>query len=245
MVTCHEEGEAVVSSSTGGGVTTGGGFSNAFAQPWYQKEAAAGYLTQQDSPVPDVNAWSYNTAGRAYPDISAAASNYLVWMGDHLQPTSGTSASTPLIAAMVAHLNEQRLRRNMPPLGFLNPLLYTLGSLHPEAFNDVVVGDNKCGIKPEPCCEIGFGAARGWDAVTGWGSPKLNVLLDLLRPGQGGGGVSLMGLPADAESQPASPFWVGVLSSATGLALGVFTLGAFYRKRRASKPSGLQAGLLS
>ena len=30
----------------------------------------------------------------------------------------------------------------MPPLGFLNPFLYHIYKYSPEAFNDVVLGDN-------------------------------------------------------------------------------------------------------
>jgi hypothetical protein len=34
----------------------------------------------------------------------------------------------------------------LPPVGFFNPRLYQIAAEHPEAFNDVVIGDNKCGI---------------------------------------------------------------------------------------------------
>mmetsp|Transcript_171621 Transcript_171621/g.550080 ORF Transcript_171621/g.550080 Transcript_171621/m.550080 type:complete len:819 (+) Transcript_171621:70-2526(+) len=184
IVSCQDEREVVCSSSKGGGVTTGGGFSNDFERPWYQSGmngVVAKYLRQSDSPVPDVDKWFYNTSGRAYPDISGISSNYLVWMGDHLEPTSGTSASTPLLAAMITRLNEDRLQQGMPPLGFINPLLYRLAERHPEVFNDVVIGDNRCSVKA--CCETGFGAARGWDAATGHGSLNMPALRKLLRRG--------------------------------------------------------------
>ena len=91
--------------------------------------------------MPGQDVLIYNRSGRAYPDLSAISSNYLVLMGNELQPTSGTSASTPLIAAMVARWNEDRLMNRLPPLGFLNPMIYQTLSKHPSAFNDVQIGD--------------------------------------------------------------------------------------------------------
>lgn len=182
LVNCHGTGEVFCSSDKGGVVTAGGGFSDFFERPWYQEAEVDHYLHNQiDTPVPDPDAWRYNPAGRAYPDISAVANNYLVWMGDHIVPTSGTSASTPLVASMIARLNEERLQRSLPPLGFLNPMLYKMYREHPEAFQDVVMGNTRC-TGGKLCCETGFGAARGWDVATGFGSPNLRVMLDLVRP---------------------------------------------------------------
>jgi tripeptidyl-peptidase-1 len=59
--------------------------------------------------------------------------------------------------------NEARLLAGKSSLGFLNPLLYsTLG----PALNDVTEGTNMgCGNVN------GFTAAKGWDPVTGFGTP--------------------------------------------------------------------------
>ena len=35
----------------------------------------------------------------------------------------GTSASAPIFAAIISHLNVERLARGMPPMGFINPWL--------------------------------------------------------------------------------------------------------------------------
>lgn len=51
---------------------------------------------------------------------------------------SGTSASSPSFAGLVALANDARIAAGRPPLGFLNPLIYTIGPL--GAFNDITVG---------------------------------------------------------------------------------------------------------
>ena len=118
MVQCPHDGEVVCTSDKGGGITSGGGFSSDFPRPWYQHEAVEYYLQQADNPIPSQDKLTYNKSGRGYPDLAAISSNYLVLMGEDLQAMSGTSASTPLIAAMVARWNEDRLQHGLPPLGF-------------------------------------------------------------------------------------------------------------------------------
>lgn len=49
----------------------------------------------------------------------------------------GTSASAPVLAALVARLNEDLLAVGQAPVGFLNPLLYHMAQLTPSAFNKV------------------------------------------------------------------------------------------------------------
>lgn len=47
-------------------------------------------------------------------------------------------ASTPVVAGMVALINDRRLQRGLAPLGFLNPALYQLQKQgHGDAFYDV------------------------------------------------------------------------------------------------------------
>lgn len=243
VVNCREEGEVACSSDRGGLITTGGGFSNTFPMPWYQREAVGKYLRQADSPLPAAeDPWQFNRSGRAYPDISAVANNYLIWMGDGLESTAGTSASTPLIAAMVAHWNELRLQRGEPQLGFLNPLLYTLAKAHPDAFNDVIIGDNRCGISE--CCERGFGAARGWDATTGIGSPKFDKVTELLRLRVPSAGVASLSSCMAATPRPAPwPVWMGAVILA-----GVTTMGCAFvvktRRRGNAGTHALHKGLL-
>lgn len=44
-----------------------------------------------------------------------------------------------MVATVVALLNDARLAKNLPPLGFLNPLLYSKGV---SGFNDITEGNN-------------------------------------------------------------------------------------------------------
>lgn len=182
VVQCHYDREKACMANTGGGITSGGGFSNYFTRPWYQDKLVNHYLDFPDSPLPtssDLSAPYFNVTGRAYPDISTYSNNYLVLMDGEFTLVHGTSASTPLLASLICHLNDIRIRNNMPVLGFINPLLYYWAEFHPEGFQDILVGDNRCGVSPYNCCEKGFPASRGWDAVTGIGTPKFDVLAKL------------------------------------------------------------------
>ncbi|CAL1143274.1 unnamed protein product, partial [Cladocopium goreaui] len=49
----------------------------------------------------------------------------------------GTSASSPIVAGLVALINGERLDAALPPLGFLNPLLYSTYQRWPEIVQDV------------------------------------------------------------------------------------------------------------
>jgi subtilase family serine protease len=88
----------------------------------------------------------------------------------------GTSASAPLWAGLIA-LADQRAGRH---LGFVNAALYRIAHSagYHRAFHDVTAGNNTVRFPPKTIS--GYRAARGWDAVTGWGSPNATVLVPLL-----------------------------------------------------------------
>ena len=75
---------------------------------------------------------------QAIPDVSAQAENFRIFVRGYPTPISGTSASAPTFAGLVALLNDARIAAGKPPLGFLNPLIYRLGG---EAFNDITAGN--------------------------------------------------------------------------------------------------------
>ncbi|CAL1709472.1 unnamed protein product [Somion occarium] len=137
-------------------IFSGGGFSNYFPIPDYQKEAVDSYLTNSPPPYPK-DIWNSTGASRAFPDISA---NGLVF---------GTSASSPVVGAILTAVNDARLAIGKTPIGFINPTIYSAGFR--DAFNDITSGTNP------GCRTFGFNATEGWDPVTGLGTPNFPKLL--------------------------------------------------------------------
>lgn len=143
--------------------TSGGGFSRVFAMPEYQRPSVERYLADEANHTTDFQS-KINPVGRAYPDLSLLAHNYLVVYAGQLFTIDGTSAATPVFAAMVARINNERLAKGKGTLGFLNPVLYAKKE---EIFEDVRQGSNRgCGV------EEAFRATKGWDAVTGLGTVR-------------------------------------------------------------------------
>ena len=121
----------------------------------------------------DAPSWRYiNYSGRAYPDVSAFATDFSFFVNGKQKSDSGTSASTPTFAGIVSSLNDIRLNKGLKPLGFLNPLIYKLKG---QGFVDVTDGHNG-GFNN---CK-GFNALKGWDPASGWGSPNFGLLKDLV-----------------------------------------------------------------
>lgn len=133
--------------------------------PSYQASAVTNYLKHH---APNYGPGVYNNSGcaRGFPDVSAAGLNVTTVYLGHAYGVGGTSASAPIVASIVTLLNEERLQVGKSPLGFLNPIFYA----HPDAFNDITEGSNPgCGTQ-------GFSAAKGWDPVSGLGTPNFEKL---------------------------------------------------------------------
>ena len=164
-------GEEMASDSFG----SGGGFSTRFGQDpdakWQQRAVAEYLSTVEASSLPPASA--FTSTGRATPDISVLGEGYQIVVGGKVCSEGGTSASTPAFGAMVSLLNEARLQAGRPPVGFLNPFLYA----NPNAFFDVTIGSNKLDQTGFPA-PYGFNCSRGWDPVTGLGTPKFGQLLE-------------------------------------------------------------------
>lgn len=56
-------------------------------------------------------------------DISANGANYVVPIGGAYYRVFGTSASSPVVGAIITLLNDARITIGKKPLGFLNPVL--------------------------------------------------------------------------------------------------------------------------
>jgi tripeptidyl-peptidase-1 len=151
--------------------TTGGGFSNYTTVPSYQAAAVKNWL-KTGSMVPP--SWTFISGNRGYPDVSAIGDRILIYQYGGVQITAGTSASTPIFAAIVALLNDARLNAGKAPLGFLNPLLYKMPA---NNFHDITSGNNAWSRDGDAPCKYGYSADPGWDPVTGLGTPNYQNML--------------------------------------------------------------------
>lgn len=109
---------------------SGGGFSNFNPQPDYQKRTVQQYLAQYGPNYPN---GTFNAAGRAFPDVALLGANVTLVDSGEITVSGGTSAATPIFAAMINRINDERLLMGKGPIGFLNQILYQ----HPEVFTDV------------------------------------------------------------------------------------------------------------
>ena len=144
---------------------TGGGVSDYFVRPEYQSGAGVPVSINEDGRV-----------GRGVPDVSANAdprSGYDgIVFGGKPRHLGGTSMAAPLWAGLIAVMNAA-IGANV---GFLNPALYAIGS---QALRDITTPPGPTtnsygGVK-------GYPVRVGWDACTGWGSPRGSTLLSSLQ----------------------------------------------------------------
>jgi tripeptidyl-peptidase I len=156
----------IVATDGDNSFVSGGGFSNYFARPAYQDAVVSPYVKALGNQFSGL----YNSSGRAYPDLAAQGYRYsTIWNGT-LHPLDGTSASTPTVAAIFSLVNDDLIAKGKPPMGFLNPWLYSVGY---KGFMDIVNGSAVgCGTQ-------GFPAKEGWDAVTGFGTPWFPSIREL------------------------------------------------------------------
>jgi len=176
--------EVACSILTGAIITTGGGFSSFQPMPSYQTSAVMQYLKNQASSLPP--SFSYNPAMRAYPDISFNGHHYQIYYSNTSSDTcpcpgtqvDGTSCSSPALSGLFSLINDKLLDNNQSPLGFLNPLLYSMYNANPQTFNDITSGSNYC--NRAYCCLYGYQAVAGYDVVSGLGSPSFSNMLSYI-----------------------------------------------------------------
>jgi tripeptidyl-peptidase-1 len=155
----------------------GGGFSDEFPMPDWQSAQVNAYLTNAGASglLPDAS--FYNAAGRGYPDMAALGGQtnpYCVAIkGGKFGGVAGTSASCPVVAGIISQLNDLRLKAGNPPLGWLNPALY---SNLAGCFYDVDDGSQNNCKKGD-----GFHTIPGWDPATGLGTPNFECLSGVIN----------------------------------------------------------------
>jgi len=159
-------------------ITSGGGFSTIVDLPMYQAAAVKAYLT---SGVKLPNNTLFNGKMRGYPDVAMLGHNYLIvdniyggWV-----VVDGTSCAAPVWGAIITQLNHQRIMAGKSSLGFVNQLLYQMAAESPSTFYDIVLGNNFC--TEAECCEYGYYATKGWDPVTGLGTPNVQQIFTYMK----------------------------------------------------------------
>lgn len=146
--------------------SSGGGFSpNKIAIPPWQK--LSGVIT------------SSNRGSNKYrngPDVAANANFSFYTCANQTSCLAnefgGTSFAAPMWAGYIALVNQRRASEKRATVGFLNSRIYehNVGSGYSTDFHDITSGRSGS-----------YSAVKGFDLVTGWGSPKTG-LINTLAP---------------------------------------------------------------
>jgi len=139
---------------------TGGGWSTLFGRPSWQ--TGPGVVNNGERGNPDV-AWDADPQTGVLVSIySAGAYEYYI--------IGGTSVGSPSWAGSMALIDQKA----GSPLGFIDPTMYSIlnnPAEYAKTFHDIMVGDND----PDT-------ATKGWNPLTGVGSPNVGELSDYLAP---------------------------------------------------------------
>jgi kumamolisin len=150
-------------------VDSGGGISpHRIAIPSWQK--ASGVINSSNRG---------STTYRNGPDVSANANFTFYVCANQTTCTAnsygGTSFAAPMWAAYIALVNQQLAKTSQSPIGFLNPMIYamnesggSLSSSYATNFHDITSGTSGS-----------YSAVKGYDLVTGWGSPNSGLMAAL------------------------------------------------------------------
>jgi subtilase family serine protease len=180
----------------GNGIGSGGGISTQYPIPSWQTNIS-------------MTANQGSTTMRNTPDVALTADNVYVRADGQDLDEAGTSCAAPLWAGFMALVNQQAAASGRPPVGFLNPAIYAIGSGsgYNTAFHDITTGNNT-----SPSSPTKFYAVSGYDLCTGWGTPAgqnlINALANpealLITPGSGFASIGGVGGPFTITSQSLS-----------------------------------------
>lgn len=160
-----------------GAVFSSGGFSSYFPRPGWQKEAVDEYVTALNGHLEGY----YDPNMRAVPDISVIGTQFQTVVNGRTLTLQGTSASTPVLAAMIALINDARVRKGKKVLGWLNDKLYSKEVR--SILQDITKGQSLSCTFSGGQSPGGWPATKGYDAITGVGVPNnfqkfMDVLVD-------------------------------------------------------------------
>jgi len=143
---------------------SGGGVSVMFVEPKYQANVH----------VPKSPA---HRSGRGVPDVAGdadPATGYQIFLNGVMTTIGGTSAVAPLMAGLIARINEATTKKFGKTVGFINPLIYA--SHAQGVFRDITDGNNDITGSLHGM----YKAGPGWDACSGLGVPNGAALQNLL-----------------------------------------------------------------
>jgi N-acetylneuraminic acid mutarotase len=225
-------GTSLITNGAGGSWASETAWTNTFIQI-----GSGGGVSPDVIAIPDYQAGVANASNggsttlRNVPDVAAEADldTYVCGNGT-CGATGGTSFATPRWAGFMALVNQQAAEAGRPPIGFLNPAIYSIGqsTSYSAGFHDIISGNNDCCGQP-----VWYSAVAGYDLVTGWGSPNGQNLIDALTPPPTGPGFILSDSPGSFTINPGGSgsstvvvtpfngFTGSVALTATGLPSGV------------------------
>ena len=166
MTSSGDENSAV--DWSGGGFSPSSYFVGKTDAPW-QAESVAHYFASGVTLPPSSK---YDANGVGFPDMSALGVGFEVVMGLIKEPVDGTSCASPTAAGIFGLVNAHLAAANMPPLGFINPLLYKAQA---TAFRDITMGKNSDNTP------YGFEATTGWDPLSGVGVIDFPKFLEVAK----------------------------------------------------------------
>ena len=111
------------------------------------------------------------------PDVSGdadPATGYQIFLNGVMTTIGGTSAVAPLMAGLIARINEATTKKFGKTVGFINPLIYA--SHAQGVFRDITIGNNDITGDLHGM----YKAGPGWDACSGLGVPNGAALQNLL-----------------------------------------------------------------
>lgn len=178
------------------------GFSDRHEIPLWQKTALRSHYSRYGQ------CSNIDPYGRGYPDVALAAwgicrqktcketetLSYWGFMDRWYSDAGGTSLAAPIWAAIIAIINQMRVYRSLPRLGFSNPLFYQIKQselnceierMALQSFRSITKGHTDTYLKTvsqEGKTELtllpGFNAcADVWNPVAGLGVPNVSTLL--------------------------------------------------------------------
>jgi subtilase family serine protease len=110
---------------------------------------------------------------RNIPDVAGEANTnqFSCYDGGCYGGNGGTSYAAPVWAGFLALVNQQAVANRKAPVGFINPAIYAIGTgtSYTKDLHDQISGSNGK-----------YFAVKGYDLVTGWGSPEGVNLIDAL-----------------------------------------------------------------